>query len=336
MTKRRSYAVLYMDDEPACAALVARKLRSVGYEVDWVADGVEGLSRLASGSYDIVAVDHRMPRKDGLEVVRTLKAAGHRAPIVMITGTGCEAVAVEALKLGVNDYVMKDAEGEYINLLPSVLDQVVKEAALIEEKEAALGALRSSEERYRALVDQSPDGIMVCRGSTLAFANVAAARLLGSATTEVLIGKRLADVWPGAASVEKLAENANRSTEATDTPTELIEDELIRLDGKTIDVELAIVPLRDTMLSVQLIVRDITRRKRAEEALRKAHDELERRVNTRTKELQDLNRKLQEKVLELEMFHDVTVGREHKMMSLEKDIQRLTNELAAVRREPAT
>lgn len=146
--------LLYIDDEERCAQLAMRKLRAAGFEVDWAVDGEEGLAQLARAAYDLLAIDYRMPRKDGLEVVRTLKANGTHPPIIMITGTGDEAVAVEAMKLGVKDYMMKDLEGHYIHLLPGVVEQVLNEQALTEQKDQAIRALQASEEALRKANDE--------------------------------------------------------------------------------------------------------------------------------------------------------------------------------------
>jgi C4-dicarboxylate-specific signal transduction histidine kinase len=93
-----------------------------------------------------------------------------------------------------------------------------------------------------------------------------------------------------------------------------------------VDISLTISPLRDRegkIIGASKIARDISERKRAEEALCRAHEELERRVTDRTKELADANDALQEKILDLETFHDVAVGRELKMVELEKELSQL-------------
>jgi DNA-binding response OmpR family regulator len=142
-----------MDDEESAAQLAIRKLRASGYEVDWATDGEEGLARVAGQSYDLLAVDFRMPRKDGMDVIRALAGRPH-PPIIMITGMGYEAAAVEALRLGVKDYIIKDLEGHYINLLPAVLEQVFAEQALIQAKEEAIQALKRSEDALRKANDE--------------------------------------------------------------------------------------------------------------------------------------------------------------------------------------
>ena len=157
MSETEPIRVLYMEDDAGLARLVQKQLERAGYAVDIARDGEEGLAMYATGSYEVVAVDQKMPGHDGLGAIRRLASMGPLPPIVMVTGTGDEQVAVEAMKLGARDYIVKDAEGGYLDLLPSVIEQVLHEHRLVEEKQRAEEALRASEARYRRLVQLVPD-----------------------------------------------------------------------------------------------------------------------------------------------------------------------------------
>lgn len=134
--------ILYMEDDEGLARLTQKRLSRAGYMVDLASNGAEGLAMYEAGQYDVVAVDHQMPEYDGLAVIRNLALRGNLPPTIMITGTGSERVAKEALKLGASDYIVKDLEGGYLELLPSVIEQVLKEKRLIEEKERMFDLLR--------------------------------------------------------------------------------------------------------------------------------------------------------------------------------------------------
>jgi two-component system sensor histidine kinase/response regulator len=134
--------VLYMEDDTGLARLLKKRLEREGYSVAIARDGGEGLSMYSAASYDVVAVDQNMPVHDGLEVIRILAAQGPLPPVIMITGAGNEKIAVEALKMGARDYIVKDVEGGYLDLLPPVIDRVIYLHRLAEEKRQADEALR--------------------------------------------------------------------------------------------------------------------------------------------------------------------------------------------------
>lgn len=138
--------ILYMEDDPGLARLVQKRLERAGYIVDLAANGQEGLEMYGAGQYDVVAVDHSMPVRDGLQVINALASAGPLPPAIMITGTGNERTAVSAMKLGARDYVVKDVDGGFLELLPSVIERALRQQRLEKEKQQADQELR----RYAA------------------------------------------------------------------------------------------------------------------------------------------------------------------------------------------
>jgi diguanylate cyclase (GGDEF)-like protein/PAS domain S-box-containing protein len=157
----RSIRILYIEDDPGLARLLQKRLAREGYRVDIASDGEEGIAAYHAGSYDILFVDQSLPGYDGLQVIRTLAADGPLPPIVMITGTGDERVAVEAMKLGTSDYIVKDVEGGYLHLLPSVIEKVLQQRRAVAEKEHAEQALKKEQEKFQTVVEQSPLGISI-------------------------------------------------------------------------------------------------------------------------------------------------------------------------------
>jgi signal transduction histidine kinase/DNA-binding response OmpR family regulator len=142
MPESKPVRILYMEDDVGLARLLQKKLRRAGYIVDLAYDGAEGLVKYEAGAYDVVAVDQSMPVHDGLEVIRILASRGPLPPTIMITGTGNEEIAIEAMKLGAGDYIVKDTDGGYLELLPSVIEQVLYQQRLVEEKQQAMEALQ--------------------------------------------------------------------------------------------------------------------------------------------------------------------------------------------------
>jgi PAS domain S-box-containing protein len=142
MASEKPVRILIMEDDPGQARLAQRTLQRAGYAVEVAGDGDTGLDLCATGLYDVLMVDHQMPGKGGIEVLRALARRDALPPTIMVTGHGDEAVAVEAMKLGAGDYVVKDVDGRYLALLPTVVARVLHRQRLLEEKQQAEQALQ--------------------------------------------------------------------------------------------------------------------------------------------------------------------------------------------------
>jgi diguanylate cyclase (GGDEF)-like protein len=151
MAQSEPMRILYVEDDPGLARLVQKRLQRVGYVVDIASDGDEGIKRYEADAYDLVFVDQTLPVYDGLEVIRILASRGPLPPTIMITGTGDERVAVEAMKLGTSDYIVKDTGAGYLELLPSVIAKVLQQRRAFEEKKQAEEALREYREKLERL-----------------------------------------------------------------------------------------------------------------------------------------------------------------------------------------
>ena len=99
--------ILVVDDEPAVRDSLDRALRMEGYQVELAADGAEALKMLGSDSPDAVVLDLMMPRVDGLEVCRRMRAAGDRTPVLVLTARDAVTDRVQGLDAGADDYLVK-------------------------------------------------------------------------------------------------------------------------------------------------------------------------------------------------------------------------------------
>jgi DNA-binding response OmpR family regulator len=98
--------ILLADDEQSIQALLSYPLRKDGYEVVQAADGREALQRFSEGTFDLLVLDVMMPRLDGLEVCRRVRARSS-VPIIMLTAKAEEIDKVLGLELGADDYITK-------------------------------------------------------------------------------------------------------------------------------------------------------------------------------------------------------------------------------------
>ncbi|MDM8560286.1 PAS domain S-box protein [Candidatus Parabeggiatoa sp. HSG14] len=134
--------ILYIEDDVVTAARVQMQLDLLGYVVDLAKNGEEGIAKLQDTIYDIVAIDYHLPGSmNGLQVLQNLAENQFNIPAIMITGAGNERIAVEAMKLGAGDYVIKDLDNHYLKLLPSVIECELEKQQLIIEKQQAENAL---------------------------------------------------------------------------------------------------------------------------------------------------------------------------------------------------
>jgi DNA-binding response OmpR family regulator len=102
----RSPRILLVDDERAIQTLLSYPLQKDGYEVVCASDGREALARFDDGAYDLIVLDVMMPRLDGLEVCRRVRAKS-TVPIIMLTARAEEVDKVVGLELGADDYITK-------------------------------------------------------------------------------------------------------------------------------------------------------------------------------------------------------------------------------------
>jgi len=257
--------VLCMDDDQGLARLLQKRLQRQGLVVELAADGEAGLAMVEDG-YDVLLVDYDMPRCGGLDVLRALTRRPGYPPVIMVTGNGNESVAVDAMRLGAADYVVKDVGLGYLELLPVVIDKVLQKEQLIRERERMLRSVKESEERYRALVELSPNGITIHVDGRFVFANQASADLLGVPAPEALSGKRVLDfVKP---DYHELVKERLAQLETARRPIRWIEERLHRLDGSEVTVEIAGVAfVHQGRPAVQVILRDVSERKLAQQRL---------------------------------------------------------------------
>jgi len=117
--------VLYVEDNALDRDLVrdALERESSGFLVETASTRPEFEQRLASGSYDVVLTDFNILGFDGLEVLEAARARNASLPVVILTGTGTEEIAVEALHKGADDYVIKTVS--HIQRLPSTIRAVI-------------------------------------------------------------------------------------------------------------------------------------------------------------------------------------------------------------------
>ena len=146
--------VLYIDDDLALAELVKRKLSRMGAEVAHTADPEKAICILRDEQVDAVVLDHYLGGITGHQVLGRFKAMSLEVPVVYITGSDEARVAIEAMKNGASDYVIKSVSEDFYPLLCDAIRQTVSNARLRVAKEKADEETRRAKDRAEALLSE--------------------------------------------------------------------------------------------------------------------------------------------------------------------------------------
>jgi PAS domain S-box-containing protein len=256
------WRLLLIDDNPDDRFFVRRAL---GREFDTLevheAGDAETLARaLETGPFDLVITDYALGFTNGFILLDTLKARWPECPVILCSGTLSEEIAVEALRKGLDDYVLKDPQR--LLRLPAAV-----RGAIAHARQRA--AARAAERRYEALFHGAPVGLVrsLPDGRMLA-ANAAAARIWGYPDIEALLRVNGQDLYADPADRVRLL----ASIEASEV-VENFELQGRRGDGTLLWVNLGVRAEKDAggqVLHYEWSVADITERKRLESELRQA------------------------------------------------------------------
>lgn len=146
--------ILYIDDDAGLGVLLNRALAPHGYGVETVPDSEEALARLKSGNFDVVALDHNLTNEVGLDIIPLIRALPHPPPIIYVTGSEDVRVAVAALKAGAVDYVWKDVQGHYRELLRQAVDAAIAQEAMKRAGEEAQRQIAEARDRAEILLKE--------------------------------------------------------------------------------------------------------------------------------------------------------------------------------------
>src|SRR6266700_4411248 len=170
--------ILLLEDNPSDAELCRRKLESSGLEFSIKSVGTSDQFKLeiGTGAYEIVLGDYRLPSWTGLEAVRWLRGSGSLIPFILVTGTLGDELAVECIKEGATDYILKDK----LDRLPFAIHRALDEQSVRLSRDQAERELDQSLRQHASIVQGAPYGIY--RATTdgqIVMANPALVAMLG-------------------------------------------------------------------------------------------------------------------------------------------------------------
>jgi len=185
---------LIVEDSEVDAELLLLELARGGYHVVYrrVETGPDMQRALAEGSWEIVLSDYSLPTFDALSALQVLKASGLDIPLIIISGTIGEDIAVHALKAGAYDFMTK---ARLARLLPAI-ERELRECQLRRRQREDELERRAVEDRFRAIMETATEGVVAADDAgCVAYANPAAEHMFG-VSDEELIGKPLRELMP--------------------------------------------------------------------------------------------------------------------------------------------
>lgn len=255
----RALNILHLEDDAADTELVEETLRGAGLqcEISRVQDRAGFLAALQSGPWDLILADHRLAAFDGHTALQIVMESAQETPFIFVTGAMGEDLAVDTLKRGAMDYVLKT----HLSKLPSAVQRAVQEAR---ERRRSKRAADDAQASLAAIVESSDDAILAktMRGTITAW-NKAAERLYGYRSEDAL-GKPVSILVPPDRATEfaHIMEMIGQGRGVN-----RLETVRLRSDGTRVDVSVTISPITDregNLIGASSIARDITEKKRGE------------------------------------------------------------------------
>ncbi len=256
--------ILLIEDDPEFARQIREMIRQADgatFSVELVARFEDGLARIKTGGADLVLLDLSLPDGAGLTNVQLAQAECPHVPVIVLGNSDEEAVAVEAVHEGAQDYLVKG------QLNPQHLSRTIRYAI---ERERAEAALAAAEEKYRSIFEHIVEGIFqTSPDGRFLNANAALARIYGYSSPEELM-TTVTDIGRKLYVEEGRREKFIRLMQEHDVVTDF-ESPIYRKDGSVIWITENVRAIRGAggkLLYYEGTVQDITQRKQAEENLR--------------------------------------------------------------------
>ncbi len=322
---REQIRILYIDDNPMDRALVRDSLEKEhsGFVLSEAASKDEFEKEILENSFDLVLTDFNILGFEGLSVLEKVKQIDPDIPVIIVTGTGSETVAVESMKAGAADYLIKTPE--HIKKLPQSILKVLKFNKYEKERVQALRKLTERERFVSTLLNAIPIPVFYKdKDGRYLGVNRSFEKFFGKINDEI-VGKSVFEISP--VEIAYIYDQKDKELYKTGGD-QVYESKLIDKDGQQHDVVFFKSIFSDEEGSTAGLIgaiMDITSRKQSEMELKKYQDHLEELIRERTADLEEKNN-------ELERFNKLFVDRELRMKEisdrnkvLEMQIEELKN-----------
>lgn len=331
------WKILLIDDDEddyILTRLMLSESRGDDFHLTWAADYLDGLEQSVLESWDVILLDYMIGRYNGIDLARDAISRGLQAPIILLTGKGSYRVDLDAMRVGVMDYLVKGQVSapvlerairyaierfhaqRALKETQNQLEERVRERTRdLEQANAILRkenierqkmeqALRESEARFRKLAESTSSAIFIVQDSRIVYSNPAACRITGY-DCDKLEGMFFWDLaHPSYRQIlrnSSLAENRTVSTPLQGNISTRYELKLVTGNGQERWVDVTLGSFEHNGKPALVVTGfDITERDIAEQALREAKSGLEDRISQTQDALRTSTRKLEKERQELE------------------------------------
>lgn len=251
--RNKTVNVLIVDDEPDLADIAQRFLEMNHFCTDSAHSADEALEKIRNQPFDIIVSDYQMPVKDGLDLLKEVRALNPTLPFILFTGRSREEVVIQALNEGADSYIQKggDPKAQFVELAHRIRQAVERRnaAAAIEERNEVLGAILAA----------SPFGIALVKNRTIQWANESLAQMLDYSVEE-LIGMPVRKLYETDDEYDHAGEHIFSDLKMNGQSR--IHTRLVRKSGPAIDCEIQMATLntKNPLFSRMVTITDVTKR----------------------------------------------------------------------------
>ncbi|MBI9070560.1 MAG: PAS domain S-box protein [Melioribacteraceae bacterium] len=153
--ERPDFLIYIIEDDQNLAFLINKDLKRNNFEAEIITSGTEALEKIRANIPSLLLLDYRLQDMSGVEIINTLRELNLKIPFIIMTGFGDERIAVEMMKLGAQDYLIKDQH--FLEILLPIIEKVKSQIEIGIQLNTAQSDLKKSEIRFKALIENNTD-----------------------------------------------------------------------------------------------------------------------------------------------------------------------------------